>query len=264
MFPELPTCSPFANKIPCFKPGLSWNALPWSSDSVYPEITTLTAQRATEEILHVFSPDTHFNCSLSLCTSAAMYFSLHLSVKKTLFLQEVTFSHIMSQTPFLGYMMPHAKQEPRCEPKGSSLSKGRRILTYEYCFYCNATGQEKWHRTANGDREGGAGTDCLPVVASWKLECHLHWITSGRVSLMPPEINLLNHFWCIRTIHTDSFWENKEKKTEDIRICCEVFNFQWVIAPQLNVCCTVKSCYQKARRIVSQYFVCRWCKKLAV
>lgn len=65
MFPELPTCSPFANKIPRFKPGLSWNALPSSSESVYPEITVSTARPATEEIVDVFSADTHFNCCLS-------------------------------------------------------------------------------------------------------------------------------------------------------------------------------------------------------
>lgn len=35
----------FANKIPCLTPGLSWNA-PSSSESIYPKITVLIAQRA--------------------------------------------------------------------------------------------------------------------------------------------------------------------------------------------------------------------------
>lgn len=119
MFPELPTCSPFANKIPRFK----LNALPSSSESVYSEITASTAQRATEEILDVFSAHT-----LCLCISVTMHFSL--CKKETLLLQEVTFSHIMSQIPFLGYMMPHAKQEARREQRGSCLSRGQTILTF--------------------------------------------------------------------------------------------------------------------------------------
>lgn len=168
MFLELPTCSPFANEIPGFKPGLSWNTLPSSSENVYPEITISTAQRATEEILDVFSADTHFSCSLSLSVFSwvAMYFSLHHSVKRLL-LQRVTFSHIMFQAQLLSSMTPHAKQEPKCEQEELCLSRGRRILTFEYCFYCNATGQEKWQGITNGEREawGLIASQCSELQA---------------------------------------------------------------------------------------------------
>lgn len=107
MFPELPTCSPFANKIPRFKPGLGWSALPSSSESVYPEITVSTARSATEEIVDVFSADTPFRLlsfSFCICTRVVMYFSLYLAAKNLL-LREVTFSPVMSRTPFLSYAM---------------------------------------------------------------------------------------------------------------------------------------------------------------
>lgn len=93
MLPELPICSPFANKIPRFKPGLSWNTLPLSSERVYSKVTALTAQPATEEILDVFSADTltivflfallfvslpqslcFFSLSLSFCKKKKTYY----------------------------------------------------------------------------------------------------------------------------------------------------------------------------------------------
>ena len=172
--------------------------------------------------------------------------------------------------------MPHVKQEPRREEKVPCLSKGQRILTSRYCFYCNATGREKWHWITNGGRKGGAGTDCLAGVATCWLECHLHWIISGCALLIPPQMNRLNHFWCIQTVHAETHCgrtkcEHKRWQLfffhislsifstlvwKDKIFCRKVFNFAWAIVPQPYMCSAVQSCYQKARCIVSQCFVC--------
>ena len=70
--------------------------------------------------------------------------------------------HVSDSISWLRDAMPRAKQEPRCEQRGLCLSGGRRILTFEYCFYCNSARQEKWQRLTNGGRAVGARVDSPP------------------------------------------------------------------------------------------------------
>lgn len=118
-----------------------------------------------------------------------------LSVK-SLLCSNVTFSHIMSQTQNLltTWCLIQSKTKSRAEEIVSGRSQ--RILTFRYCFYCNITRQEKWHRTTNGGREGRAGTDCFSVYRAAIL--NVTHIILGCDSLVPPEINLWNHFGALK------------------------------------------------------------------
>ncbi len=57
-------------------------------------------------------------------------------------------------------------------------------------------------------QRGRRGYRLLHCVASHKLECHLERIIWGCAALRHQEMNLLNHFWCIQTIHVDYLGEN--------------------------------------------------------
>lgn len=129
--------------------GLSWNALPSSSESVYPEITISATQPATD----VFSSsDTQtivfFWGFLSLSLHLIQY-DLSVYVKKTkqqkLLLQQVTFSHNMSQIPFLGYMMPHTKQEPQdVSWKDGAWPEVREFSPWNIVFTVTALGEKNY------------------------------------------------------------------------------------------------------------------------
>lgn len=166
MFPEHPTCFPFAGQMACFKPSHSWNVPPSSSESVYPEITaqppSLPPWRYRTDLVVIiklcdlYSPSAWLLVLFTYCIDVKFAFSLS---KQKQWLYVVTFSCIASL--FLGYTTPQRKQEPR-------LWRGQEILTFWYCFSVIPP-RQKNDRNINSDREGGAGTDCIALCQPIRL-----------------------------------------------------------------------------------------------
>lgn len=141
MFPDLPTCSPFANRngmlqtrsaatlchchLRAFIP--KWSFRPWNMPQTRYQMC-------------------HFEPRLSLSAFSVLelrcIFSLSIFHFKNLLLQEVTFCQIMSRTQFLGYTMPHAKQEPSGERKRLRLSEVRGFWPSNIVFTVTPPGKK--------------------------------------------------------------------------------------------------------------------------
>lgn len=174
MFPQLPTCSPFANKIPHFKPE------PGSAVSVICERLSWNYRfdRSVRhgEIFCALCADAHFNCRPLLSVSAYpslnlsnFLFSSHPSVKESVISEVDLFLYYFSD--FISWLHDASRKtrsEMQC--RGDRVyPEVKRILTFEYCFYCNASRQEynKWRqKRRSGDRSPPCVTSCEP-------ECHL-------------------------------------------------------------------------------------------
>lgn len=188
MFPELPTCSPFANKVPLFKPRLSWKN---SSTVIWEHLSWNyhpTTQRPSTEVLrliwYLHSAPPYGGLHISFCSSAFPFsFSItflsvfttpphppSLRLEKNLFLYEVTFSYNSSN-------IVHTS----CHTRGQKWDTSRRdrlpvqtgqILTLLLFFLVEQNQVRKirenykW-RKAEGMKERGRYQGEITLWSSW-------------------------------------------------------------------------------------------------